>query len=213
MKKLVLLLLLATLLFTQSPRPYAALGDKIYNNAFLLENIQEIPEFSVISDKLKVYIKEVEVAKKKGYALEASESGITKKEYLLLLRKLDKTNKYYLRFVDSTYKTAIKDENSELFVMLINSGLIDVEQYKKEILNYYDKHQEDIEIAGIIKLFLDEKSKKVKKRGLTYAEIQAAKIKKQNDKAKQEALSKQLSDEVLQKKIDIRENQKKELAN
>jgi len=215
MNKLVVLSLLATLLLGENPHAFSSLGDKIYDNAVLLENIKSIPEFSLMEDKIDAYIKEIEVLKKDGYAVSAKEEGSDKKEYLMLLRSLAKKDAYYIRQIKMSYKTSIKNEESELFVKLINSGLIDIGLYKKEILDYYDKHQDEIEVDGVIKIFLDEKNKKVVRKSLIYKEIQAAKIKriKEKDKAKKEALEQQLSDEVSQRKYNIRENQKKELSN
>jgi len=73
-----------------------------------------------------------------------------------------------------------------------------------------------VEINKIIKTFLDAdiELKKQRESWSKSAKLkEQAKIKRlrENDKNKKEAIDKELTDEVTQKKKDIRKNQKKEL--
>ncbi|QOY51679.1 hypothetical protein [Candidatus Sulfurimonas baltica] len=223
MKKLAILAVLATLLFSQikisqeNPTIYSTIGDIVYDNVVLIQKLKDVPEFSLLEDKIDKYVKEVQEAKIKGFAIESGDIKVDKIEYLKTLRYLFKKNNSYAREAEAKLKSSIKDGNNELFVFIINSGLINTEKHKKEILDYYFKHSEEIEESGVIKTLLDENKNQDKmqseKKGLTKKQIEDAKIKRlrKKDKAEQENLEKLLDDNVAQTKQEIRENQRKEL--
>ena len=221
MYKLLLLTLLTTLLLANNPKPYAALGDIIYDNASKIQSLQDISIYELYKDDISTYLKNVADTKKEGFQLELGKAEISKRDYLKKLRKLSQTNDYFLRSITNNYKESMNNNNYELFSQMINSGLIDTSAHKKEIIDYYYEHEKDINASGVIKNFLDEDAKlkalkeAQKKRYKTKKELEAEKIKRirENDKRKQAALEKRLQEDVNHKKLEIREEQKKELAN
>ena len=107
------------------------------------------------------------------------------------------------------------------FSQIINNELIDVNTSKKEILDYYYKHQVDINSSGVIDDFLNEDARlkalkdAQRKKYKSRETLQKEKIQRirANDKESQKKLEKQLQKDLVQKKLEIRQNQKKELAN
>lgn len=219
MQKLILVSLLTTLLFSQNPKVYSALGDVIYNNATLIEGVEDLDAMAHYKDKIKKYIQKVGAAKKQGFAIEEGDSSIDKKEYLSTLRSLSKENDFLLRMIRNKYTTALKNEDSQLFFKLINSGLIDTQEHKQEIIDYYFAHQDDMNTSGVIQAYLDEDAKL---RARKEAELRNKKSKKQRelekirrirakDKKEQEALERKLQKELEQKKKEVLQKQKMEL--
>jgi len=221
MYKLLLLTLLTTLLLANNPKPYAALGDIIYDNASKIQSLQDISIYELYKDDIDTYLKNVTDTKNEGFQLELGKAKISKRDYLKKLRKLSQTNDYFLRSINNNYKESMSHNDYELFSQMINSGLIDTSAHKKEIIDYYYEHEEDINASGVIENFLEEDAKlkalkeAQKKRYKTKKELEAEKIKRirENDKRKQAALEKRLQEDVNHKKLEIREEQKKELAN
>jgi integrase len=220
MNKFVILFLLTTLLLAKNPNVYAALGDVIYDNAIKIEKIRTIVEDDISAAMIDKYLADVKKAKDDGFKIEAGKS-VDKKTYLNELRELSKTNDFFIRYVYKRYKKALKEADSWLFSQMVNSGLMDTQKYKDEIIEYYMTHSDVMDTEGIIRKYLDEyeqlkvqqKAPKVKVT-LTKEEIQRARIERlrRNDKLKQEAIKKSLEEEVAHEKSKIREEQIKELS-
>ncbi|MCK9492703.1 MAG: hypothetical protein M0Q24_11535 [Sulfurimonas sp.] len=217
MIKTLLLLLLATLLCA-NPKIYSALGDVIYDNVQMIEELKKISEFREYESKIDEYVKRVYTAKEMGFSIEIGTQEIDKKEYLKTLRELSKINDMFFRQAQGMYTNSIEQKNTLLWSNIINSGLIDIQKYKDEILEFYFAHSEDIEEEGVIQKFLDEdeklKEKNTKKKNtlLIKKERQEDKIKRirEKDKLKQEAIQKTLEDELIKKKTEIRNKQVEE---
>ena len=219
MIKLLTILFITTFLSAQSiyakeanPVVYAALGDTIYKNAHKIKDLQNLKEFEVYKDEIIKYIKEVELIKIIGFSIQNGNNKVSKDEYLKKLRKLSKTNDFYVQTVSSNFKYAIKNNDNKLFVSSVDSGLVDIERFGSEIKEYYKTHEDEIDEYGVVlgKLVptygLNIKKTKLRKAP-TKEEIQDAKMKmiRQKDKEKQESIQKELEAEL------IRNNQKKEL--
>jgi len=225
MYKIILLTLLTTFVFSQDslvsfPKPYAALGDVIYENVANIEKLKDISGFELFKDDVQKYVLEVESAKKDGYALEQKKVGVTKRDYLNKLRKLSKTNDFYLRTIKNGYISSMKTDNFKQFSQIINSELIDVNSSKKVIINYYYEHEEDINASGVIEDFLNEDARlkalkdaqrKKYKSKKTLQEEKILRMRK-NDREAKIKLENRLQNDLVQKKLEIRENQKKELS-
>lgn len=221
--KLLLTLLISINLLAQTtsadnPVIYSALGDSIYNNAKSIEELSTLKEFQVYKDKIIAYIKEVDSTKAKGFAIEDGDKSISKGEYLKELRTLSKTNDFFVQNIKSNFKYALKNEDNDIFVNSVDSGLLDTKRYEKDIRTYYYKHEDEINEYGHImgKLVNGYESIKVKKKvykGKSKQEVQDEKMKRirKKDKNKQKAIQKSLEDELLKKKSKIREEQKEEL--
>jgi hypothetical protein len=220
MLKLLLITIFTTILFATNPRPYAALGDVIYNNVDKIAALSYFDAYSLYAKEIDSYVEEVKETKVEGFKLEMGDASISKKEYLDRLRKLSKTNDYFLRSIRSNYKTSMKNNNFALFSLIINSGLINTKSKKDEIIDYYFLHQEDINATGVIDNFLNDDAKlrarKEAQRRMrkTKKQLEEEKIKRirAKDKASREKLEKKLQEDLEKKKLEIRETQKKELS-
>ena len=217
MKKLLIVSLLATLAFAKNPVPFAAIGDDVYSNVEYVKKLADLSEYYADKKKIEKYAMEVLSAKEIGFEVEARNKNVSASEYLKTLRELSKTHKEFLKKVYSSFFSSMKDENSVLFLEMVNSKLLDTKAHKERIMNYYMKHHEEIDPDGVIQYYLDEDNRLAQllknSKNLTKKERKAAKIKRirAKYKAEQEALQNKLEAEVIQKKIDIRSNQKKEL--
>lgn len=219
MRNILIITLLALFLNAFNPKAYAVLGDVIYNNVEKIENLANIKEYSLYKDEIIKYAQEVSQTKEKGFLVESSSDKNLKKEYLTTLRKLSKQNDFFVRSVQSNYSNSIKNENSLLFSQMINSGLMDTQKNRKEIIGYYLRHSDDINTSGVIQTYLDEDAKLQAKRDAIAAKHKTKKMREKekieriraNDLEAQRKLEAKLQKEVTQKKLEIRENQKKEL--
>lgn len=219
MYKILIMTLLATLLNASYPIVYSALGNTIYENAQSVEKLKDIEAFSTYKEEILEYVKEVQNVKQEGFKIDASQESADKKAYLATLRKLSKQNDFFVRNAEARYKISIENENSLLFSQLINSGLIDTQKNKQEIIDYYFKNQEDINASGVIQFYLDEDARLKDKRDAHAAEYKSKKMReaekikriRRNDIQAQQELEARLQKEVDMKKQEIRKNQKREL--
>ena len=190
MYKLLLLTFMLTFLYSNNPKPYAALGNVIYDNVQKIDSLQKLKSYDLYKSDIAKYVKEVELAKKEGFEIEASKAKISKKDYLIKLRHLAKINDNYLRGIRDNYKASMNNNNYNLFSEIINCGLIDTNKDKNEIIDYYYKHQEDINASGVIEDFLNDdaklkalkESQKIKYK--TKKMLEEKKIKRIRDKEK-----------------------------
>ena len=220
MKKTIILFLFATLLMAENPKVYSALGDVIYDNVGKIEKLQTIDSYKMYDEKIEKYARDVAQVKIIGFSLDSGDKSVDKMSYLKNLRVLSKENDFFIRNSKAAFNTSIKEENSKLFSEIINTGLIDTDKYKDEIINYYMFHAEDINSSGVIQAYLDEDEALRKqrlanmKKYKSKAQREAEKIKRIRDKdrQKQAEIEKSLQEEVDRKKIEIRANQKKELS-
>jgi len=221
MKKLIILFFISIQLFATNPVVYSALGDVIYDNAVKIKKLRDVSQYSNPIGELDDYVLDVEKTKEIGFAIESGDKTIDKKVYLQKLRKLSKTNDFYVRKAYKLYRNAMSNEDNLLLLKMINSGLIDTQRYKETILEYYFKHIDMMSAEGVIQKYLneDEKLRQQQKRllkrkkGLSKEQIQKAKIERlrRNDKLKQEAIQKSIEQEIANEKIKIRQEQLKEL--
>ncbi|MCF6339784.1 MAG: hypothetical protein L3J10_03380 [Sulfurimonas sp.] len=221
MKKLLFLSIFAIQIFAQTPNVYSTLGNEIFSNIEKIENLKTIPEFKNYENKIDRYIQDVKQIKQDGFLVREQENNVSKEMYLNRLRELSSINDIFLKYVENNFKNSIQDKNNKLFLSMVDSGLLDTAEYKNEILDYYLKHSEEMEPSEIIKIFLNEKKEKqkiiqerIESVNTFKKDTDAARIKRirKRDKEKEEAVIKLLDEEVMKKKKDIRENQKKELS-
>ena len=205
-------------LVEKAPDVYSALGDVIYGNLESIVKLQELDAFKSFSEKINSYSKSVEKSKAIGFDIEAGNKNIDEATYLETLRTLSKENDYFVRSVNSAYKTSIEKHDNGLFLGTVNSGLLDTDKNRDQIVEYYLKNFKDINASGVIQKYLDEDTMlKSKKKTYDYAKAKKlrdeAKVRRirEEDKKKQAELEKELTEEVKQKKLEIIENQKKEL--
>jgi len=220
MKNIIFISLFATFLLAGNPNVYSALGNDVYNNVDKITNLQNVKLYEKQILDIALYRSEVMQTKSYGYEIENGKGSIGKLEYLKYIRTLSKRSDNYIRGAKKHFKESIREENSQLFSQLVNTGIIDTVRYKDEIINYYMFHAEDINSSGVIQDMLDadELERKRRERKIKYykskKELQREKIKRirENDKKKQAAIEHALQKEVERKKVEIRENQKRELS-
>lgn len=216
-------MLILTTLFAQehksstNPRVYSALGDTIYNNLSGIQSLKNISSYEKFSLEIDKYANEVKKTKKFGYEIESGEKEELKLDYLSKLRELSKKNDFYVRSAHENLDNSIKNADNDLFVGIVNSGLIDVKQNKAKILNYYKANSADIEPEGILENILNKEN--IAKQNNRYhskqSRLDKEKIERirRLDAAKQKELERKLEKELKLKKKKIREEQERELIN
>ena len=180
--------------------------------------LKKIEKYEAYSNKIDAYALRVRKAKSLGFGVESGARSNVKLDYLKTLRELEKVNAYFMRTVKNSFSSSIETSDNDLFIGLVNSGLINTAKNKRKIMSYYKLHKDEIAADGIIQEFLDEayaKKNKKKWKPKTKKQLEEEKISRLriNDKLKQMALEKKLAEEVRLKKKTIRENQEKELFN
>lgn len=217
MKIFLLLFLFVTFLQAKNPMIYASLGDVIYDKVSYIENLKHLNEYALMNEKIESYVQEVRELKEYGFRIENGDETASSKVYLEKLRELAKTNDYFIRSAKMSYENALDNENSALFSVMINSGLIDTESKKAEIKEYYYAHSDEMNTTGVVQTFLDEDARllvKDKPKTKTKKELEAEKIQRirEKDKEKKEAIKRSLEEEVSRKKAQILQEQVRELA-
>jgi hypothetical protein len=219
MKFFITLCLFVALLMAENPKIYSVLGDVIYNNVGNIIKLKDIPYYVDEKNKIDMYVREVYATKKIGKTIDDGDESIGKLTYLNKLRALSKENDNYVRSAHSNFRASMSNGDSELFSTLINTGLIDTQRYKYEIINYYLGHVEEINPKGVIQNFINE-DKHLKKEEVVNKKIYKSKQQRQKEKIQnireqdeiqQKALEESLQKEVDKKKSEIRESQTKEL--
>lgn len=227
MKFFLLLLFCVTFLSAKNPIVYSSIGDELYDSVEIIEKLKANIEFSDDQNRVDSYIDEVKRSKEIGFAIEAGDKNLDKMVYLTKLRELLKIyNSFKVKNkIEGSFKESIENKNSKLFVAVVNSGAVNTEIYKSEILTYYKQHMDEIDPAGIIKKYLDEESivkkeeerleqeKKSQKRTGSKHDYKADRIRqiREDDKRKEQRMEKLLNEDVKQKKEEIRQIQKNEL--
>jgi len=208
MRNIFILIFFSLFLYANNPKVYAVFGDVIYDNAEPINHLTTIEEYKIYKEKIANYIQELTKIKKMGLAVDVSLDESLKKEYLINLRKLSKENDFFIRTVQTNYNNAIEDENSRLFSQIINSGLLDTQKNKKEIIGYYLRHSDDVNESGLIQFYLDEDVKLKAKRDeilvkhknrRAHEEEKIANI-RENDIKAQQKLEETLQNELHQQK-------------
>jgi len=216
MKTIIILSFIITSLFSQNPRVYSAIGDDIYNNVEAISNLKTLSAYPYEEKKINDYIKKVELNKKNGFKIESGNKEVSPAKYLKNIRKLSNINDSFKRKVEAMFNKALKDENSLLFIEMVNSKLLDTKAKQKKIMNFYIKHQDDISPVGVIQIFLDKDAELRRRReywleAKKRKEIARIKYLREKDKADDKAMNEKLTKELNQKKKEIRSYQKQEL--
>ena len=218
MKNIVFLLLFSTLAFATNPKVYSSLGNEIYDSLDNVMKLKSISEFNRASKDIIKYKKDVLKAKQIGFDIESGKTTVDKRNYLITLRELGKKRELYIKDVNMMLKKSMKSQNSEKFNDLIETGLVDTDRYKKEILNYYSTHKSEVTLSPNMKTLLDaerkaQKSRAKRKMDNSAESLNAKRVKRirASDKREQELLEKNLQKESDEKKLEIRNNHRREL--
>lgn len=218
-KFFILFSLLFTSLYAVNPKAYESLGDKIYDNVENVKKLISIGDYYLYVDDINKYITAVNAAKQEGFLLDANSSSQQRKNYLKKLRELASENDYYVRMAETSLSNAISNADSLLFTKILNTGLIDLKAHKKEILDYYFTHKNDIKASGALKEFIDKstafksnaEAEARRNRSKKLREELKIKRLRERDRKRQLELEKKLDQAVEKKKMEIRQEQREEL--
>lgn len=227
MKKYLVLLTLALSLFAQNPKSFAALGDVLYNDVEKFEKLKEMASMQEFRTAIDTYIASTDKIKKMGFAIDAKYTKSTKdgsvegKEYLEALRKLAIEHDAIVAGSVTRFKEAMNDEDSETINGMILYGIIDIDDYKSELVNYYEEFGEDQNLSSLdamyakhIKSLKNDANRTALSEGKSEARENEARIKRMRalEKAKTEALEKSVKEETMREKQKVFNEQKKELG-
>jgi len=219
MFKILLITIISTFVFAQTPHAFPQIANPIYNNAQKILNLKAYSQYRKYEPRIDNYFFDVDSIKDIGFAIDAKKK-VNARKYLYRLRTLKKTNDFFNHIVNSDFHNSIATKNNDLFIQTVNSGMIDTKKYRKQILSYYKKHSNDINSKGIIQTYLDQDEKARLKRlkwlrsRPTKAELQRARFKRiqARAKAKKLAREKRLLQKLRKEKLKIRKEQERELS-
>jgi len=212
-------MLVGTLLLASNPTIYAALGDKIYDNAPKIEKLKQFKEYQPFLQKIEHYLQEVNATKELGFAIENGTKKDAAREYLKKLRSLSKTNDFFLRSARGIFQKALETKKYDLVMDLLDTGIIDLNRNKERLLEFYEANKGAFEPRGeLLRIITEEELRKKSKNNKEYYE-RLRKLKEQEkirrlrekDKKHQEELQKRLEEELKRKKEQIQKEQIEEL--
>ena len=227
MKKYLLLFTLSLSLFAQNPKSFAALGDVIYNDVSKFENLKEMPSMQEYRTAIDAYIVSANETKKMGFAIDIEnakdnkDAAVDGKEYLKALRNLSTEHDVIIDNSRARFKEAITDEDSETINGMIDYGVIEIEDYKDELIHYYEEFGEDQNLSSLETMYAEHingLNKDTNATALSNAQREAreneARIKRMRaqDKAKTDALEKLVEEEKEREKQKVLNEHKKELG-
>ncbi len=216
MKNIIVLLLLVVAIFADNPKTYSLLGDVIYNNADNFNKLKNKNLYNLEKENIEKYIKKVNKVKEYGFLVDDHPSKTTKSEYLKKLRVIQKLNDKHIAKVHKNFTLAMKNEESVFFSQLLNSELVDIRRYRKDIRSYYYTHKDEVVLPPKLEAEFDRDEQSLKRQRIKeskYSEDKArVKRIQASDKVKQERMEKYLEAEAKRKKREIQEYQKQELS-
>ena len=221
MKHLLLLITFTLSLFAQNPNSFSALGDVIYNDIEKFEKLKALPSMKEYEENIENYITAAKQTKKIGFGVDAKEEGVNAKEYLKALRELSAKHDAIIVTSRKRFSEAINDEDSETVNLMLTYGVIDPENYKTELIAYYEEFGEDHNLSAITPLY-DEHLKSIKKddnvtkmsdeqREAIENEARLKRLRARM-KAKEESLEKSVKEEQEREKQKVLSTHKESLA-
>ena len=221
MKKTFLLLLLAISLFAKNPVSFAALGDVVYDDIEKFKTLKTLSSMKPDVDMIDTYIDLAEKTRSMGFAVDAKDKSVDAKDYLKALRILSAEHDAIILNSRKRFTEAMGDEDSETINNMLYIGIIDPENYKVELIDYYGEFGEDHNLSTVKPMY-DAYMKSIKKddnvstlSDAKREEIEnASRIKRIRAKraAKEEALNKSVKEEKEREKKKVLNAQKKELG-
>ena len=240
MKKYLLLLTLSLSLYAQNPKSFAALGDVLYNDVDKFENLKEMASMQEFRSSIDTYIALAAETKEMGFAIDIENAkddkdlAVDGKEYLIALRKLSTEHDTIIDNSRTRFEEAMGDEDSETINGMINHGVIEIDDYKDELIRYYEEFGEDQNLSSLETMYAGYLAKQKRETKATDVSDTTAvksvpsapkaktKVNQKNenikkrmraqDKAKTEAFERAVEEEKQEEKAKILEKQKKELG-
>ena len=220
MKKYLLLLTLSLTLFAQNPKSFAALGDVIYDDVEKFENLKGLASMQDFQTSIDAYIVSANAAKKMGFSLDAKEGSIDGKSYLKELRKLSIERDAIVLSSRDRFKEAMADEDGVTINAMVGYGIIDSENYKSELINYYEEFGEDQNLSHVEPLYAGHLGSLKKDTNTSNSQAQReareneARVKRMRakNKQKEEALARSVEEQEKRDKENVLNEQKKALG-
>ena len=215
MKIYILLLISALTLFAQNPKSFAVLGDVIYDDVETFQTLKSLPSMLEYKEELSTYIISAKKIKKVGYKVDEKEGNVTKKSYLEMLRKLSKEHDAIDMSVKKCFKNAITDEDSETINTMVGLGVVDPTDFKGDLINYYEEFGEDHNLSNIKSMYETyaiPKQKNIDPATNVNKNEERIKRMRAKTKAKEEALTKSVTEEKEREKAKVLSTQKEELG-
>ncbi len=221
MKQFILLILFTLTLFAQNPKSFAALGDVTYDDIETFKKLKEMPSMKDYEGDIDAYITFALSTKEMGFAVDAKDKSVDSKVYLKALRKLSAEHDAIILNSRKRFKEAMSDEDSETINKMVLCGVINPENYKNELIDYYSEFGEDSNLSSLDAMY-QEYLKSIKKDTNTSKLTEAQKEKRENAarikrirakiEAKEAALEKSVAQEQKREKEKVLSKQKKELG-
>jgi len=220
MKHFFILLTLTLTLFAQTPKSFAALGDVIYNDISTFEKLKGLASMQEFSGAIESYVVAADKAKKMGYSVDAKDGSVKAEDYLAALRKLSVEHDAIVDNSTKRFSEAMHDEDGETVNAMINYGVIDTDDYKKDLVNYYEEFSEDQNLSSLDAFYAKHLASLVKDTNKTLTQKQLEqrdneeniKRMRAHSEAKKTAFEKSVKDEQSREKAKVLETQKKELG-
>ena len=220
MKKYLLLLTVTLTLFAQNPKSFAALGDVIYDDVDKFENLKNLASMQDFQAAIDTYIASADTTKKMGFAVDAKESSVDGKSYLKALRALSIERDAIILSSRDRFKEAMTDEDGITINGMLGYGVIDSENYKTELISYYEEFGEDQNLSNVEPLYMQHLAslKKDNNTSLSQAQREAreneARVKRMRakNKANEEALARSVEEQQKRDKMNVLNEQKKALG-
>ena len=221
MNKFLLLLLFTLSLSAKNPIAFAALGDVVYNDVEKFEGLEALPSMQEHKEDIKAYILLAEKTKKMGFAVDAKSKSVNVKHYLKALRDLSARHDAIVLSSQKCFNEAMGDEDSETINNMLQMGVINPDNYKVELIEYYGEFGEDYNLSSLkpmYDLYLKSITKDHNVSRISDAQREEienkSRIKRVRARrlAKEEALNKSVRQEQQREKQKVLDKQKKELG-
>jgi hypothetical protein len=219
MKKLLFTLLIAVSLYAQNPLIYAALGDVIYNDVDKFGQLADLAAMHDYKPEIDDYLKSVEKSKKTGFAVDSNDESVDAKAYLKELRLLSTKHDAIVLNAHKRFEEAMQDEDSETITSMIKIGIVNPQEYKNQLVQYYEDYAEDQNLSIIepmykeykFNLACEENASQTGSAEVTKNEEVVNRM-RASDKASKEALTRSVNEECEREKKNVMQEQKKALG-
>ncbi len=219
MKKFLLTLLISVSLYAQNPVIYAALGDVIYNDVDKFGKLADLAAMHDYKPTIEDYLKSVENSKKTGFAVDRNETTSDAKAYLKELRLLSTKHDTIVLNAHKRFEEAMQDEDSETITNMIKIGIVSPEEYKNQLVQYYEDYAEDQNLSIIEPMYKEYKFNLANEENASKSgNAEAAKNEevvnrmRASDKASKAALKRSVKEECEREKQNVMQEQKKALG-
>lgn len=219
MKKLLLTLLISVSLYGQNPVAFAALGDVIYNDLPKFEQLSSLAAMRDFKPMIDDYIQAASESKKLGFAVDRNEGSADPKGYLTKLRTLSTEHDAIILNARTRFEEAMEDAESETLTKMIAIGIVDPQDYKSRLVQYYEDYGEEQNLSAIEPLYREHlldlaREQNSTKGGDTEAMKKEELLKRMRatEKASNDALTRSVREECEREKQNVMNEQKKALG-